>query len=537
MAHYIINSTLCSGLLLAIYQLFLSSESLYRFNRFYLLFSLAFSLVVPFVAIQTTYKLPAIEEAAPFEENVAVIEQPVDISEKRVETTIAAAPQQDPQRNYLPQILIAGYGVIALAFLVRFLRNAIRIKQMVVASNNIDYAGSQLVVLDDDVTPHSFLNYIFISKNDYQNGIAPQIICHEHAHVAQRHSVDVIIVELLQIVCWFNPLIPFYRKAIQLNHEFLADEAVLKSYQDTPEYQLLLLSSASKNAALSITSQFNYLTTKKRLIMMTKNTTAKIALYKKIIVLPALAIALFLFSEKISATPAPVTENTKTLINKKPVTDTLPGKVADAMKKWASIYKSNAKHSTVDAPAQVIDTYHAILKRNGVTAIGKGFTPISNADTAQLRQLFEQMSEAQQNEQFLRFSGPAKPMDMGHRKVSTQQLKDWQADAKKFGVWIDDKRVKNASLAKYTPNDFYNYFYSRLERNAREHDGFSFQANLYTDAWYANYVKETQERNKKPRMMQVKLTGDKVRTYGEGFTYSIGPVNFPPAKKVTKPTK
>jgi bla regulator protein blaR1 len=533
MIHYIINFVLCSGLLLAIYHLFLSSESLYRFNRFYLLFSLAFSLIVPLIVVETSYQLPTVSEAAPREEQVTAMEQFSTVPLKDV-VSVANTAKPDVTYNYLPDAIMVIYGLITLVLLARFLRNAIRIKQMVTASNNINYAGSQLVVLDEDVTPHSFLSYIFISKNDYLNGIAPQIICHEHAHVAQRHSIDVIIVELLQIVCWFNPLIPFYRRAIQLNHEFLADEAVLKKYLDTPEYQLILLSSASQNAALSITSQFNYLTTKKRLIMMTKNTTAKIALYKKIVVLPALATALFLFSEKISATPVPETGNTKTLSNEKPVIDTLPSKVADAMKKWTSIFKSNAKHSAVDAPAQVIDTYHAILKRNGVTPIGKGFTPISNADTAQLRQLFEQMSEAQQNMQFLRFSGPAKPLDLGHRKVSTQQLRDWQADAKKFGVWIDGKRIKNASLAKYKPEDFDTYFFSRLYANARKNDGFAFQANLYTPAWYADQVNEVTERNKKPRMMQVKLTGDKVRTYGEGFAYTIGPVNFPPEKKVKK---
>ncbi len=253
---YIINFILCSGLLLLVYQLFLGNENLYRFNRFYLLFSLVFSLVVPFITIGIQHiKVPVIDQqiisktvAAVVNSRVhqQVIDQPVingpvhreaigqriingsvhqqAISRSVPSITGSPARQtvlQKPARNYLPGLLLTLYGIITLAMLFRFARNSYKISRVVAKNTVIPYDDIQLILLDEEVTPHSFLKYVFINKNDYQNGlIEPEIICHEQTHVKQLHSLDVIAVELLQAVCWFNPFIPFYRRACSLIMSF-----------------------------------------------------------------------------------------------------------------------------------------------------------------------------------------------------------------------------------------------------------------------------------------------------------------------------
>src|SRR5690606_20368631 len=91
----------------------------------------------------------------------------------------------------------------------------------------------------------------------------------------QKHSLDVLLVEFLRIVFWFNPLLLLYKKAIQLNHEFLADEAVYSKFQDKAVYQWLIFSKISGNeAGLSISSPFNLSSTKSRLIMMGKSSSS-----------------------------------------------------------------------------------------------------------------------------------------------------------------------------------------------------------------------------------------------------------------------
>ncbi len=161
----------------------------------------------------------------------------------------------------------------------------------------MNYEGTTIVLLEKGVTPHSFLKYLFINKGDYTgNLIEPEIISHEQTHIKQLHSIDIILVELLQVIYWINPLIVLYRKAIQLNHEFLADDAVIKKYPDTGAYQHLLLAKAGQSHSLYLTSQFNYYVIKKRLLMMTKNASVKLVLYKQFVLAAIFISSLLLFS-------------------------------------------------------------------------------------------------------------------------------------------------------------------------------------------------------------------------------------------------
>jgi hypothetical protein len=109
---------------------------------------------------------------------------------------------------------------------------------------------------------------------------------HELTHVTQKHTLDILFIEILKTVFWFSPIFIFYKKAIQLNHEFLADEKVVTSYNNVPFYQSLLLSKANKNPTFYLASNLNYLITKKRLLMMTKTTSNSKSFAKKIILIP-----------------------------------------------------------------------------------------------------------------------------------------------------------------------------------------------------------------------------------------------------------
>lgn len=292
---YILNFVLCSGLLLLVYRVFLRNENLYLFNWFYLLFSLVFSLVVPFITIKI------IAAQAPVLGQQIIERSVVTIMNNPVHQQLLQAPGHSSH----PDIWLALYAAIAVILLLRFARNLYQISQTISCNMVVDGNDAKLVLLDDEVTPHSFLKYIFLNKKDYHNAlIEPEIICHEQAHVKQLHSLDMLLIEVVHAICWFNPFIPFFRRAIQLNHEFLADEAVLKNYNNTTGYQYLVLAKASQLKSLYITSQFNYSATKKRLIMMTINTSVKIALYKRLALIPVLAGALLFFSHKDMAQSA-----------------------------------------------------------------------------------------------------------------------------------------------------------------------------------------------------------------------------------------
>jgi TonB family protein len=110
-----------------------------------------------------------------------------------------------------------------------------------------------------------------------------------------------LFIELITLFAWINPILFLYRRAIQLNHEFLADEFVVNSVTSPHDYQLLLLDKAMQPSVLVLSSSFNYLQTKKRIIMMTKKTSFRIAILKQIALIPVIIITGFLFSTKVIA--------------------------------------------------------------------------------------------------------------------------------------------------------------------------------------------------------------------------------------------
>ncbi len=546
MITYIIKFILCSGLLLLVYRVFLGSERLYRFNRFYLLFSLVFSLAVPFVtisvpAVQMPYLDKFITTQAPIA--IAPLEQTVPyfinepIAQQNTPTLITNEPAQQPiiqtpETDYLPYLLLGIYGIAVLILLLRFAKNSLHISHLVTKNTIVNYQDTKLVLIDEEVTPHSFLNYVFINKDAYQSGgVEPEIICHEQAHVRQLHSLDVIFVELLQVVCWFNPFIPFYRKAIQLNHEFLADEAVIESYQDTPAYQYLLLAKASQCGSLYLTSQFNYLITKKRLIMMTKQTSAKMGLYKKAAMLPLLAAAIFIFSQKSTAQVAKQDKPaTKAVKQDKPKAETLKSgtvhfpppvgknasnfdaKKPDEMLKMLSMIYGGGKYAPNDAPAGVMDAYQAIMKKYDLKLVGgKGkLADISSADTAQLHKLYSQMSRKQQGLQYVKFIGPEKPLPK--KTVTDEQLKLFRDPI--HGIWIDGKKVENAALDNYTAKDFANVFGSKVHKNARQKYNHHYQINLTTNRAYDNEYKRIMAKDQSEKMVHLQA---RQSTKGRGW--------------------
>lgn len=129
--------------------------------------------------------------------------------------------------------------------------------------------------MDQKTLPFTFLNFLFLEKEAFQNkSIEEEILYHELVHIRQKHSWDILLMELIKIVFWFNPIFVLYKNAIQLNHEFLADKGVNFRFQNKTAYQLLLFNKiAAQEVNLSISSPFNFSSTKSRLIMMGKSSS------------------------------------------------------------------------------------------------------------------------------------------------------------------------------------------------------------------------------------------------------------------------
>ncbi|HEX8022975.1 M56 family metallopeptidase, partial [Mucilaginibacter sp.] len=489
MINNLISFSLCSGLLLIIYQMLLKGKTLYTFNRYYLLFSMLFSLVVPFIGIESN--IPIVDVIKPVKDAITFpSSKEMWLTEPQPQMPASHTVTTNDHINYWRYCLLALYISGVLILLFRFVRNLYIIKSIVKNGECLSYERARLVLVENSHTPHTFLNIIFLNKHDYHSkNIEKAILKHELTHARQLHSIDIILIELLQAVCWFNPFIPFYRKAIELNHEFIADAAAIDNTTDITSYQYLLLNTANQSNGLSITSQFNYLIIKKRLIMMTRSTPAINAIWTKIVTVPVFISAFLLFCSKTEAFTVFASVKNPTPIIEKALGDTTSTKQSP-YKLVASNYpytKDGASLAALKEYQQTVEKYF-----EGTDRFIKHPAKITVEDRAKLETIFKSMSRAQQENQMLMFTYQGEPLKAKH--PSQADLEIWRTSSTSR-VWINDKKVNNSELNNYSPSDFGLAIPTRLTKKSINYKKYRYEITLYTNDYYAKlYKKQMDER-------------------------------------------
>ncbi|MCD4696207.1 MAG: hypothetical protein K8S16_08180 [Bacteroidales bacterium] len=276
MAEYVIKVIVCQVILFLFYHFFLAKEKMHHFNRFYLIFSLFFSVIIPMVNIPV-YFPTAIDFTSLF-----FLEQGSGVYSATQEPIVEGIASLS-----LSKWLTIIYILTLLFFTFRMIRNLFRINLVAMVCEKIDYKGYEILLTESEILPYSFLKRIFINRKDYESGkISDELLMHEIYHIQQRHSIDIIIAEVIQALFWFNPILIFHKQAIRLNHEYLVDQAVINNQVELKDYQNILVEAVSKNNILPITSGFSAIWTKKRLLMMTKNRSLFFSSFKIIMAIP-----------------------------------------------------------------------------------------------------------------------------------------------------------------------------------------------------------------------------------------------------------
>jgi hypothetical protein len=442
---------------MVVYKILLERQKMNAFNRFFLLASLFLSIGIPWITLPTQAPNKTITNAIIIEnarEQVNALSSPIHANVVPVNAA-----------DWQAIVRWCDFAVSTI-LLLRFSINLYRMVSKIIDNEKIAFQNLTFVLINERSVSYSFFNFIFINKVDYYNdAIEPEILQHEACHAKQLHSLDIVLIELLQVFFWFNPVLLFYKRAIQLNHEFLADETVLKN-NNLHRYQHLLIAKASTNQYAVLASQFNYLTTKKRLLMMTKTTSVKKASCIQMAVVPTLACAIFLFSTRAVAQEATTKSNDK-------------------------LKKVRPKATTEGASEEWLAEYET-LSVKAKTAKGR----IPEDEYARLQSIFTAMSKEQQEKQSVLF---IKLPPLG-KNVPTEEEFESLKDPKKYGVWLDDKKIENRELDKYKNTDFSNFGASILMKNARRNVDYTFQANLMTNKYYDEYIKK-ELSNKRLTMM------------------------------------
>ncbi|WP_449303828.1 TonB family protein [Prevotella aurantiaca] len=187
------------------------------------------------------------------------------------------------------------YTMVACLFLLRFFWQLVSIVRLRNKCRTTDINGTKVYLLESNEGPFSFFNWIFINPTKHNRQETDEIMTHELAHCRQLHSIDVLFTELFAIVFWANPFVWLLKREVRLNLEYLADNNVLVGGTDSKKYQYHLLGLAYRKNVATISNNFNVLPLKKRIKMMNKKRTKRIAKVKYALYIP-LAAALLVVS-------------------------------------------------------------------------------------------------------------------------------------------------------------------------------------------------------------------------------------------------
>ncbi len=490
---YLVKFVVVSGILFYFYNLVLRNHKLFKFNRFYLLAILIVALLVPVTVVKTE-----IVEIPIFSDTANTSEPSTSAIQNEFTNSSSVTDKQTPSLS-TNDILLFLYLSIALLFFIKFFKNLrciIKLKEKV---DIVNIEGTGIVLRSDIPTSFSFFNHMFTNKERFEQGNLPiEVIEHEKVHIKQKHSLDIVFIELLQCIFWFNPFTYLIKKAIKLNHEFLADAHVISTFSSTYDYQKILLDYSSKHIPQSpaIVSNLNYGFTKKRFNMMTKNTSRFKSVMMQVAAFITIVSTFWMLGEtKVVAQEVEVivkaelsgsrahfdfttkeNSNIETSVTRKPkllLQDTLKPKVKEieVVQK-----KKSPKVTILTIPKQ--DDLVRFNDKSG-KLIEKKFKDLTKDEK-------RWYNNPKSNPEYFRVSPPM-------LKISQEE---WNSffDKKKYGVWLNDKKSSNDELEKYSPDDIHYFIESKLYGRAKEGRSYTHQLNVYTKS----FVKETEKTGWQP---------------------------------------
>jgi len=267
---YILEVILVQAVFFACFWLINRNNPNHSFNRYILLITLTIPFFIPFVEIPVQLNTKAA--------------LPDHVMEPFAFPTLNVLPQRTYPSTTVEQVdsgiwsvaAIVTYVSVTLLFLARLISNIFQIRKMRNSSHHRELSpgGYLLYHISSDILSFSFFKRIFLS-NKYQLKPCERevVIAHEEYHIRQRHSLDMILCEMIRIVFWFNPLIYLIHHYLKEVHEFQADGFVCTVHENE-EYSRLLQSHHWKNFNLSIANPITGSSINKRLNMM-KNSAQK----------------------------------------------------------------------------------------------------------------------------------------------------------------------------------------------------------------------------------------------------------------------
>ena len=275
------------------YQLLLARETTHTLNRVVLLAAIVLSLVLPLCVVTI---------------HVAALPVPLgDGGELMFPTTLAPQPFNTPEPTtiflmreelwwQLLGILLAA-GIMTRLFVVG--RNCWKLHRLIASGErHILSSGTKVCVVDAPVSPFSWMHTVVLPRAEWQSQSA-SVLAHEEAHVRHRHSYDILVVEVLTALQWFNPVVWYLRQDLRTLHEYEADASVLSRGFNESQYIHLLMQKATGIQACALVNGINTHRTKKRIFMMLKQRTKNYAWLKALYIVPVVLTSLAMTAKTV----------------------------------------------------------------------------------------------------------------------------------------------------------------------------------------------------------------------------------------------
>jgi hypothetical protein len=313
--YYVLESSICLLLLLTVYRLLISNLTHFSWMRIYLLISVVLSIILPLVIIPIQWNSSI--HTAGFFNNFSFLTG----NESAVYSELQSLSNEsgsNPGSVLLQGMIILLIAVYILGLLNKayhFARNLRSIQNCIRRNPKVREDRFWLIDLNEKMPPFSFFNYIFIS-NSYQQLSADElqrIKNHEKVHSQQLHSLDVVFIEVISIIFWFNPLLIYLKKSIQEIHEYIVDEKILEEGKGKKDYAELLLKLASEVKGFNLSAGFSGSQIKRRIVMINRQKSLPWHKLMFIILVPLTILLMLSFS--YMKNPDPLTAHTKQIEN------------------------------------------------------------------------------------------------------------------------------------------------------------------------------------------------------------------------------
>ena len=381
---YFIKSGALIVMFLSAYYFFLRKETFFKSNRWFLLFGLVISVLLPVVTLKKTIWV----EPAPIVENIQAYKQDSspDLTDNLRNSAKEVIVTMEPEKSFQIDWFWIGltiYAIGILTLLIKFALDYYALKKVLKGKTIHSQEDYKFVNVKENIAPFSYFNYIVYNPELYNQVELENILEHEKVHCSQNHTVDVLIARLFCIAFWWNPFVWLYKKAIVQNLEFIADSDAFKNTSDKKAYQFTLLKITTHDSCVAISNHFFQSLIKKRIVMLNKNQSNRWNSWKYAIIVPVLALFMWQFQTKVVAQEKKsnaISRSTSTTIRKEVTANTSDAELRQLETLFKNEHNATLKFSKIkrNKGGEMI-SLKAVIESKG-TNENKGTYQVSGTD-------------------------------------------------------------------------------------------------------------------------------------------------------------